>query len=270
MRTLSLILILALAPTLLSSGTAEDEIVVEFEPGGTPLGDFLKWIELELEQQILFTQEQVEGIRLQSVGAARVKRADLRKYVEATLFARNHVLVERGDALQLVGLDRMIGGAKPGALKGQARVVPPEQLPEWEGRYVVITTALQLEYVNVFEVANMMQTYFTDPMVESVRAVTNPDGLVMTGFPHTVLRAAALIRLLEEAGEKQMKAGRVNRQLPEGLLQDITEMIRKRLEPQGSDVPETFRVTLYPHERLDLLEGRLAELQQEVAELRKN
>ncbi len=177
----------------------EGTIVVQFdEVEGTPVDDFLKLAQLELGKQILYTPAMTRDLRLFGVGPIEVARSDFRRFVEATLYSQNCLLVPNGDALLLY----RSGHLNSGFLKSRAALVPLEKLAEYEGRYVVITTTIPLEHVNAQEATSLLQTYFTDPMIESARALSRPNSIVVTGLPHTIAHAAAIIAAVDQSSSE--------------------------------------------------------------------
>jgi len=206
--------------------TVEDRtITLEFaEPGGTPLADLVAFAQTVVGVPLDYDERDLKDVALTVHGAKSLDRADFWYYFQALLRAHDFIVVPYGNVLapnqRVSGPDTgffairpSAGGAggksRPGYIKSQARVVTPDELKDFRHDVgIVLTTSFMLEHVNVQEAANMLQTYFTDPMLESVRAVSNSNSLVVTGFAQTLCGLQELIELIDvepAAPERELK-----------------------------------------------------------------
>jgi len=196
MKLLPIVLLLVAVGSLTSQegADAEEMVALQFEPGGTPLESFLDFVELELGMPVHYKKEEVNGIRI-SLRAVTIPRTDLRKLIESILYAYGMLLTPRGEVMELLSLDRNI--ASGSRLKAQSEYVPIDQLREYEGRYVVLTTVFPLESIDVQSATNVVQQYFAHPIFESIR--TDGNSLVMTGLPQSLIKTVRVVEELERA-----------------------------------------------------------------------
>ena len=74
------------------------------------------------------------------------------------------------------------GPASPGSGKAFAPFVAPDQIAACtDGDDALLTTVFALQHANAQEAANLLQSYFCDPMNESVRAAPQSNCVVVTG-----------------------------------------------------------------------------------------
>ena len=192
----------------------DGNILIQFdEIDGTPLDDFIKLCEIQTGKQLNYNDNDTKDVRMRFIGKKILPRDQFWSYFQAVLKAYDFVVVPYGN-IQAPGrpedgpdtgffairrsAGNAVGGTKPGYIKSQAPVVSPQQLEAFKyDPGIVLTTSFTLKYVNVQEATNMLQTYFTDPMLESVRAVTNSNALVATGFAQTLYGIKRLLELID-------------------------------------------------------------------------
>ncbi len=190
-----------------------DNILIQFdEIDGTLLEDFIKLCEIQTGKQLNYNEQDTKDVRLRFIGRKVLPRDQFWPYFQAVLKAYDFVIVPYGNigapGRPADGPDTGFfairrssssgAGAKPGYIKSQAPVVSPDQLEAFKyDPGIVLTTSFTLKYVNVQEATNMLQTYFTDPMLESIRAVTNSNALVATGFAQTLYGIKRLLELID-------------------------------------------------------------------------
>lgn len=191
-----------------------NQITIEFDDrDGTPLADFIGFARTVVDVPLDYDERDVQGILLTISGHKTVRKDDFWHYFQAVLRSRDFLLVPYGNVLApgrpASGPDTGFfairrssggvgGGAKPGYIKSQAPVVSPEELKNFRhDAGIVLTTSFVLKHVNCGEAANMLQTYFTDPMLESVRVVSDSNSLVATGFAPTLNGIHALLQLID-------------------------------------------------------------------------
>ncbi|MFG0317863.1 MAG: secretin N-terminal domain-containing protein [Planctomycetota bacterium JB042] len=190
-----------------------DNILIQFdEIDGTLLEDFIKLCEIQTGKQLNYSEVDTKDVRLRFIGRKVLPRDQFWPYFQAVLKAYDFVIVPYGNigapGRPAEGPDTGFfairrsnssgGGTKPGYIKSQAPVVSPDQLEAFKyDPGIVLTTSFTLKYVNVQEATNMLQTYFTDPMLESIRAVTNSNALVATGFAQTLYGIKRLLELID-------------------------------------------------------------------------
>jgi len=181
----------------------EDRLSIQFdEADGTPLEEFIKLAELQTGLQLTYNSGDTRDVRLRFLGAKEVPRAEFWSYFQSVLKAYDFVVVPYGGDASFFAIRRSsgnaVGGSKPGYIKSQAKIVDSDQLDAYRDQTgLVLTTSFALEHVNVQEATNMLQTYFTDPMLESVRAVTNSNSLVATGFAPTLCGIKGLLTQID-------------------------------------------------------------------------
>ena len=200
-------------------------ITIDFDQTeGTPLSDFSRFAQTIVDVPLDFDERDMTGSLLSTHGSKVLNKAEFWHYFQAVLKSRDFVVVPYGNVLTpnrpssgpdtgFFALRRSSGGAgggaRPGYIKSMAPVVTVEQLESFKyDPGIVLTTSFALKHVNVQEAANMLQTYFTDPMLESVRAVTNSNSLVATGFAQTLFGIHELLRLVDvgpDQGTQELK-----------------------------------------------------------------
>lgn len=285
-RSLSLLFVLVLAagvavPAARQDAEDTDPIVIEFGPDGMTLETFLRRIERELARPILFDPKQIEGFRMQNTETARVPRIEFRRFAEATLYAHDFVLLEHGAGLQLFSLDHS-SGLRPGVLRSRAEVVPPERLHEYEGRYVPITAVFPVQDAEIQLLASWFQSSFSDFFVESVRASSH--ALLVTGFPHKVLRVPAQIDRFERArqdwlassGRSQSEVWGAGEEERDKRIEQYDDSYREHLRNLGFPAREWLSAPYRPDptipgdsDRMDAIDAALQELAREIARLRQ-
>lgn len=191
------------ASAITAPPAAADDIVVSFENDGTPLVDFLAFAQTVLGKQIYYTQQEVEQIVVQAIGKTSIPRDQFRAFVEGTLYSKGLLLVQIGDALHVRMPNGGVSG-RQGWAKAQAEFVPLDKLTSYTGRYVVISVVVPVLKANPQEVNNTLQTYFTDPAIDSVRVAGST--IVMTGMPHTLMAAIGMVQALDASGAEQRDA----------------------------------------------------------------
>ncbi len=179
----------------------DDRIKIQFdEVDGTLVPDFLKLMEIQLGRQVTYEPRDVEDRRLLVLGAQELPRRDFRAYAETLLLTQDLIVVEYGPVLAVRVSTGGRHSAKPGYAKGIAPFVPRDELmADWKGRRQIVTTVLTVRSLHPGEVTNMLQTYFTDPMLESCRSVDNARSLVLTGHAETLRQVARLVDELDRA-----------------------------------------------------------------------
>ncbi len=214
-------------------------LTIQFdEVEGTPLDDFIKYCELRTGLMLNYAAADTKDTKLKFLGRKRIKEADFWSFFQAVLKSYDFVVVPYGNIAApgrtLEGPDtgyfairKSSGGntARPGYIKTQAPVVSPAELDQFKyDPGIVLTTSFALKYVNAQEATNTLQAYFTDPQLESVRAVTNSNTLVMTGFAQTLAQIQRLIELLDtQPAEYKPKFGRF--ELKYGVAEEIKPIV---------------------------------------------
>lgn len=192
-----------------------DEMTIGFdEVEGTPLDQFIKLCEKTTGLQLNYDTNDTKDVRLRFLGKKRLPRDQFWSYFQAVLKAYDFLVVPYGNvaapgrpqegpetgffAIRKAQASGGGVGTRPGYIKSLAPVVTADQLESFKyDPGIVLTTSFTLKYVNVQEAANMLQTYFTDPMMESVRAVSNSNSLVATGYAQTLYAIRGLLTLID-------------------------------------------------------------------------
>ncbi|MFH0946721.1 MAG: secretin N-terminal domain-containing protein, partial [Planctomycetota bacterium] len=208
-------LVASLASRSLAQSVEEEDnnYLIQFdEIDGTPLDDFLSLCEELTGLQLNYSTVDTKDVRLRFVGRKTLPKEQFWAYFQAVLKAYDFVVVpygnigapgrpKEGPETGFFAIRKSTGGvagAKPGYIKSMAPVVTAEQLESYKyDPGIVLTTSFTLRYINVQEAANMLQTYFTDPMLESIRAVSNSNSLVATGFAQTLYGISGLLKLID-------------------------------------------------------------------------
>lgn len=190
-----------------------DYLKIQFdEIEGTPLDDFISLCARETGLQLNFNSADTKDVKLKFLGEKRLKRTEFWSYFQSVLKGYEFVVVPFGN-ISAPGRDRSgpdtgyfairksqggVAGTKPGYIKTGAPVVSASQLEQFKyDPGIVLTTSFTLKYVNATEAVNMLQSYFTDPMIEGVRAVSNSNALVATGFAQTLYGIQQLLQLID-------------------------------------------------------------------------
>jgi general secretion pathway protein D len=205
--------VFAAGATAQTVNTDGDDLILQFdEVEGTPLDDFIKYCQIQTGIQLHYNGLDTKDTKLRFIGKKRIPAKEFWSYFQAVLKSQDFVMVPYGNIAapgrELEGPDtgffaiRKSSGsasnARPGYIKTQAPVVSPSELDQFKyDPGIVLTTSFPLKYVNAQEATNTLNAYFTDPQLESVRAVTNSNTLVMTGFAQTLAQMQRLIELLD-------------------------------------------------------------------------
>lgn len=256
-----------------------DEITLQFdEVDGTELEHFIKLCQIQTKLQLLYNQADVKDVKLKFVGEKRLPVDQFWRYFQAVLRAYDFVCVPYGNVTPPGGtpegpetgfyaIRKSVGGAgggaKPGFIKSQAPVVSIEQLESFKyDPGIVLTTSFTLKYVNVQEAANMLQTYFTDPMLESVRPVSNSNSVVITGYAQTLFAIKQLMQLIDvKPSEYEPKFARIA--LEFAVAEEIKPIVDQLIAakrgvatnrsgvPQAGSAVQTFNQEPEPHVEAD-------------------
>lgn len=242
------------APAALSQTStidaATDELTIQFdEVEGTPLDDFIKLGEQLLGVQMTFESADTKDIRLRILGPRKIKKDQFWSYFQAVIKSKDFVVVPYGspsvpgrpggDGAGYFAIRRSTGGVggatKPGFIRSRAPVVTPAQLTMFKNDTgLVLTTAFQLEHVNAQEMVNMLQTYFSDPMVESVRAVADSNSLVATGYGPSLGNVQALITLID-VEVLMPKRAMMRFPLEHAVAQEVRPIIQEFFQSESPD-----------------------------------
>lgn len=190
-----------------------DRIRVDFDvPDGVPLVELLEATERLLGVPLLYSAADVRDVRLTGAGSKEVQRDQAWRFLQSMLRSVDMVLVRYGTTsapgwpavssdFGMYAVRRTTGGsgsAKPGFLKATAPIVGADELDSYAADVaLVLTTIFPLQHVNCQEAANMLQTYFTDPMFESVRPVSTSNSLVVSGYADTLNQMKRLLEALD-------------------------------------------------------------------------
>lgn len=191
-----------------------DDFIIQFdEVDGTPLDDFIKYCQIVTNVQLHYNGADTRDIKLKFIGKKRIAQSEFWSYFQAVLKSQDFLCVPYGNIAapgrELEGPDTGFfairkssggggGSTRPGYIKTQAPVVSPAELDRFKyDPGIVLTTSFPLRFVSAQEATNTLNAYFTDPQLESVRAITNSNTLVMTGFAQTLAQMQRLIELLD-------------------------------------------------------------------------
>jgi type II secretion system protein D len=192
----------------------ENTITLQFdEVSGTPMLDFIKLCQDLTGHQLNYDNREVEEVRLRFVGRKEIRREEFWSYFQAVLKAYKFVLVSYGpldqvndpEAPGFYSIMPVSGaaGQRAGQIKSQAPVVSVVELETFKNDpNIVLTTSYALRYVSSQDAMNMLQIYFADPLLESVRAVSNSNTLVVTGFAQTLWGVKQLLALIDVQPEE--------------------------------------------------------------------
>ncbi len=252
-------LLVALSSAFAAPGYAQnvstegDSLIIQFdEVDGTPLDDFIKYCELQTGLLLNYAGADTKDTKLKFLGRKKIKKEDFWSFFQAVLKSYDFVVVPYGNisapGRALEGPDtgyfairKSSGGqtARPGYIKTQAPVVSPSELDQFKyDPGIVLTTSFALKYVNAQEATNTLQAYFTDPALESVRAVTNSNTLVMTGFAQTLAQIQRLIELLDtQPAEYKPKFGKF--ELKVGVAEEIKPIIDQLIAAERGEATGT-------------------------------
>lgn len=229
-----------------------DSLEISFDAvNGTSLADFVAFAETLSEVPLDYDTRDFEGIVIRSPGTRVLPKTEFWSYFQAVLKSRDFLLVPYGNisvlnrdddgpnsgfyAVRSSSQGGGSRGSRPGYIKSQAPVVTPEQLDAFRhDPGIVLTTSFSLKNVNVQEAANMLQTYFTDPMFESVRAVSNSNTLVATGFAQTLHGIKQLIALIDvEPAQLRPTFSRIK--LQHAVANEIKPIVESMIAADFSD-----------------------------------
>ncbi|MBI4879532.1 MAG: hypothetical protein HY812_07730 [Planctomycetes bacterium] len=192
-----------------------DEIHIVFDAqDGTPIEQLLDFARAQLGYPLLWHPADVKDAMLRGHGTKVIPSESFFSYLQNVLRAHDYVLVPygtvafpghpapKGAATGILAVRNPnftgAGGLKPGDIKSHAPVVSADMLDMYrDDGGIVLTTSFRLEHVSVQEAMNMLQSYFMDPMVESVRAVGTSNSLVATGFATSLVGIRDLLRLID-------------------------------------------------------------------------
>lgn len=191
-----------------------NQITIQFdEIEGTPLEEFIKLAQQLLDVQLTFEPADTKDIKLRFIGPRSMPRDQFWPYFQAVIKSKDFVPVPYGspkvpgrpvdgDGVGYFAIRRTTGGVggatKPGYIRSLAPFVTSQQLQAFiNDDGLVLTTSFQLENVNAQEMVNMLQTYYSDPMIESVRAVSGSNSLVATGYASRLVGVAAMLKEID-------------------------------------------------------------------------
>ncbi len=192
----------------------EHSIRLEFDDErGTTMAQFIEAAQEVLGKTFDYDRQTDGHVVVRCKGAMDVPKHEFWSAFQTVLRAHDYVVVPYGRIASPDGppLDAETGlyairslrsgqGGKPGYVKSQAPVVPREELARHEDDTgLVFTTTFRLEHVHCQDATNMLQTYFTDPMLESIRAVVASNTIVATGFASTLNGIDRLLRQIDVA-----------------------------------------------------------------------
>lgn len=215
---------------------ATDTLQIQFdEVEGTPIKEFIKLAEQLTQHQFNYDDRDVAEVRIKMVGRKTIPTASFWSYFQAVLKSNDFVMVYYGPAdgtnnFRAPGFFAIRkatnqAGAKPGYIKSQAPVVPVDKLEMFKNDpNIVLTTSFSLKYVPAQDAMNMLQTYFSDPLLESVRAVQQSNSLVITGYAQTLYGAKNLIELFDvKPNQYELKFAKI--QLEFAVAEEIKPIV---------------------------------------------
>ncbi|MEW6741953.1 MAG: secretin N-terminal domain-containing protein [Planctomycetota bacterium] len=230
-----------------------DEIVISFDVvNGTDLLEFVGVVQRELGYQFHYKDSELKPAtpgggspKIFTLGAKKIRKADLFKYFQAVLREQDFVCVRIGSLEEGEDKDagfwsiRKVGpaGGKPTQLKSLARIVSREELEELQGNPgILVTTAVSLEYVSARDASTVLTTYFADQFVESVRNIENSNTLLLTGYASTL---AAIMRLIEVIDKKpeNMELKWVRRELQFAVADELQPILKDLITASRGGAP---------------------------------
>lgn len=179
-----------------------DEVVLHGgSDDGLPLASFMEFVEAHAGINFLVDKTLVKDTYIFLIGDQRIPKARLFETFQIHLRMKSLSLIpiEPGplESVRSFGLFPFGGshdGARPGLLKSASVAIAWSDLPRYAAYPAVIaTTTVMSQNINVQELANTLQSYFTDPMTESVRAVSSTNSLILTGSIGTLTTMQSLI-----------------------------------------------------------------------------
>ncbi len=245
----------------------DNKLFIQFdEIDGTPLADFIALCEKLTDKQLTYTGQDAKDVTLRFIGRKELDPEQFWPYFQAVLKAHDFLVVpygnigapnrpQEGPDTGFFAIRRAstgAAGAKPGYVRTQAPVVSVEQLEAFKyDPGIVLTTSFTLKYVNVQDAMNMLQTYFMDPMLESVRAVGNSNALVVTGFAQTLYGIKQLITLIDTKPDEltpQFAKVELEFAVAEEIQPIVKELIdaERGLGPSGQRVQQGGAAALPP------------------------
>lgn len=192
--------------------TEGDNLIIQFdEVEGTPLDDFIKYCQIQTGIQLHYNTADTRETKLKFIGKKKIAQREFWSYFQAVLKSQEFLCVPYGNIAapgrELEGPDTGFfairrstgsGNTRAGYVKTQAPVVSPAELDRFKyDPGIVLTTSFPLRFVSAQEATNTLNAYFSDPQLESVRALTNSNTLVMTGFAQTLAQMQRLIELVD-------------------------------------------------------------------------
>lgn len=203
---------------------------------GLPLETMVRFVSEQTGISFSFEPLTVQAVRVHLVGNQKEHKDRLFELFQNHLRSKLMTLVplQRGplEEVRSFALYSMAGGAdnrRPGVLKTTAIVIPWEDVSRYAGYSAVLaTTSVSLQHLNGQEAVNMLQSYFTDPMTESVRAVSSSNTVIMTGLIPTL----ATFRVLVEAIDKPPGVGVVTEVVTlKNVAADEVQPVMAALDP---------------------------------------
>ncbi|MFG0317920.1 MAG: hypothetical protein ACF8XB_11650, partial [Planctomycetota bacterium JB042] len=192
----------------------EHSVRLEFgDERGTTMAEFIEAAQEVLGKTFDYDRQADGHVLVRCKGTMDVPKHEFWSAFQTVLRAHDYVVVPYGRIAPPDGppLDAETGlfairnlrgaqGAKPGYVKSHAPVVRREDLARHaDDLGLVVTTSFRLEHVHCQDATNMLQSYFTDPMLESVRAVSASNSIVATGFASTLIGIDRLLRQVDVA-----------------------------------------------------------------------
>ncbi len=197
-----------------------------------------------------FNERDLADRGMRRVGTQRVPKAKFFSFYQDVL-RRSELALLPNRASQGKGItpsyslrSTLGGNGRPGAMKTEAPFIPASELESHRfDSALLFTTSIQLAHANAQDATNSLQVYFTDPMLESVRAVATSNAVLLTGFGSNLAQVADLVRMIDVEPQPVDRKSIVI-PLHHALASDVAGIVEDQFRgvlraPQPTPIPES-------------------------------
>jgi len=252
----------------------DDYYLIQFnESEGTPLKDLIVLCQDITGYAIQFQDVEVEDVQIFIIGKQKIRKnpKGFFEYFQSVLVSYGFICAPYGpeDEPFFITIRKMTpsaAGRGTDLFKAQAPVISLDRVAEFKdnpGR--LITTTVQLKYIDSRETITSLNPYFTNQQLESVRPVQNSNSVIITGFANKVYYITKLLDLMDvepQETEALFIKCELDYAVPEELEPILTQLVAavRNLKPGQTVKPAASSGILVEPEPKILAEPRTRSL----------
>jgi len=214
LKVLTVVIFFSFGPDIIAQENIEieeedDFYYLQFHEGdGTPLQDLIFLCQKITAYPIQFSTMDIEEVKINIIGRQKIEKSvhGFFNYFQSVLVSYEFICAFYGPEdnpffVTIKKMNQSSSGARGGELfKAQAPVVSLDEIERYKdspGR--LITTTIQLKYIDARQTLTSMSPYFSSgsALLESVRSVENSNSLIITAFANKVYYVLKLIKLMD-------------------------------------------------------------------------